>query len=55
MAVRQNLRIIDGDGLFHFSLLSGVFWSATVSAQANSHIIILGLVTLTVRMMQRII
>ena len=41
-------------GRFRFSLLSVNFWSATVSALAGSHIIILGLVTLTVRMMKRI-
>ncbi|MFP6571304.1 MAG: hypothetical protein VB674_01685 [Vicinamibacterales bacterium] len=41
-------------GRFRFSLLSVNFWSATVSALADSHIIILGLVALTVRMMKRI-
>ncbi len=41
-------------GRFRFSLLSVNFWSTTVSALADLHIIILGLVTLTVRMMKRI-
>lgn len=41
-------------GRFRFSLLSVNFWLAPVGALAGSHIIILGLVTLTVRMMKRI-